>query len=384
MGQESDQEGDQEGDDERKAYDVVVLALVGGARPGDAARPQQTPGAHGPGAPWSSPATSASSTRSSPTACCCGTARTSSSPTPARTRSVSAPCTREWAPTPPPSPRCALPFLGGAPYEQGDRASRARPYTVVFAAQPSVPGEPQGPHVPAEPARPARPAAPRARGAAEAALQAGRAHHAHRGAAVPEARGRQPGGLPANFRLVYGNMGEVLDRTDLLVTVSSTAALESLHRRIPTVGPHRPRASARRSATTTSSAPAASPPGTSSTPGTEPVPDADGSPGRESWPDGGYETAFDAARGAPREAARRRRPAAPRPVLHARHRARLPARHPRPPPPRPRRRPAARARPPRTRSRARYARSCARRRAAPTGTACSAWRPSSGGWGRAL
>ncbi|KIF68298.1 hypothetical protein HY68_06075 [Streptomyces sp. AcH 505] len=42
------------------------------------------------------------------------------------------------------------------------------------------------------------------------------------------------GGLPANFRLVYGNMGEVLDRTDLLVTVSSTAALEALHRRIPT------------------------------------------------------------------------------------------------------------------------------------------------------
>jgi hypothetical protein len=41
--------------------------------------------------------------------------------------------------------------------------------------------------------------------------------------------------LPANFRLVYGHMGEVLDRTDLLVTVSSTAALESLHRRIPTV-----------------------------------------------------------------------------------------------------------------------------------------------------
>ncbi len=43
--------------------------------------------------------------------------------------------------------------------------------------------------------------------------------------------------LPANFRLVYGHMGEVLDRTDLLVTISSTAALESLHRRIPTVAP---------------------------------------------------------------------------------------------------------------------------------------------------
>ena len=40
---------------------------------------------------------------------------------------------------------------------------------------------------------------------------------------------------PANFRMVYGHMGEVLDRTDLLVTISSTAALESLHRRIPTV-----------------------------------------------------------------------------------------------------------------------------------------------------
>ena len=37
------------------------------------------------------------------------------------------------------------------------------------------------------------------------------------------------------------HMGEVLDRTDLLVTVSSTAALESLHRRHPHRGPHRPR-----------------------------------------------------------------------------------------------------------------------------------------------
>ncbi|NEA37631.1 DUF6716 putative glycosyltransferase, partial [Streptomyces sp. SID13031] len=45
---------------------------------------------------------------------------------------------------------------------------------------------------------------------------------------------RLPGGLPPNLRLVYGHMGEVLDRTDLLVTVSSTAALESLHRRVPT------------------------------------------------------------------------------------------------------------------------------------------------------
>ncbi len=46
------------------------------------------------------------------------------------------------------------------------------------------------------------------------------------------------GGLPANCRLVYGNVGELLDRVrrtgGLLVTVSSTAALESLHRGVPT------------------------------------------------------------------------------------------------------------------------------------------------------
>ncbi|MFD7626402.1 DUF6716 putative glycosyltransferase [Streptomyces sp. NPDC059851] len=45
---------------------------------------------------------------------------------------------------------------------------------------------------------------------------------------------RIPGGLPPNCRLAYGNMGEILDGTDLLVTVSSTAALESLHRGVPT------------------------------------------------------------------------------------------------------------------------------------------------------
>ncbi|WP_344570252.1 DUF6716 putative glycosyltransferase [Streptomyces axinellae] len=46
------------------------------------------------------------------------------------------------------------------------------------------------------------------------------------------------GGLPVNCRLVYGNMGQILDRAahtgGLLVTVSSTAALESLHRGVPT------------------------------------------------------------------------------------------------------------------------------------------------------
>ena len=39
---------------------------------------------------------------------------------------------------------------------------------------------------------------------------------------------------PDNLTIVHGNMGEVLARTDLLVTVSSTAAVEAMHRGIPT------------------------------------------------------------------------------------------------------------------------------------------------------
>ncbi|ORT54038.1 hypothetical protein BKD26_36420 [Streptomyces sp. CB03238] len=120
----------------------------------------------------------------------------------------------------------ALPFLGGAPYAPvPDRD------TVVFAAQPSVP-----------------------------ATRADRAYllrrlveharlHPHREVLLKlrskpgehtthvEEHPYQKlarGPLPPNFRLVHGHMGEVLDRTDLLVTVSSTAALEALHRGVPT------------------------------------------------------------------------------------------------------------------------------------------------------
>ncbi|MFJ2706647.1 DUF6716 putative glycosyltransferase [Streptomyces sp. NPDC087428] len=123
----------------------------------------------------------------------------------------------------------ALPFLGGAPYtpEQGRD-------TVVFAAQPSVPAS-----------RADRTYLLR-RLVEHARLHPGRevllklrskpGEHTTHVEELPYQRlaERLPGGLPPNFRLVYGNMGEVLDRTDLLVTVSSTAALESLHRRIPT------------------------------------------------------------------------------------------------------------------------------------------------------
>jgi hypothetical protein len=39
---------------------------------------------------------------------------------------------------------------------------------------------------------------------------------------------------PKNLKLFGGDMGKVLNRTDLLVTVSSTAAVEAIHRGIPT------------------------------------------------------------------------------------------------------------------------------------------------------
>ncbi|WP_250287802.1 DUF6716 putative glycosyltransferase [Streptomyces atroolivaceus] len=123
----------------------------------------------------------------------------------------------------------ALPFLGGEPH----RAQEGRD-TVVFAAQPSVPAS-----------RADRTYLLR-RLVEHARLHPGRevllklrskpGEHTTHIEELPYQRlaERIPGGLPPNFRLVYGHMGEVLDRADLLVTVSSTAALESLHRRIPT------------------------------------------------------------------------------------------------------------------------------------------------------
>ncbi|TXS56573.1 DUF6716 putative glycosyltransferase [Streptomyces sp. t39] len=123
----------------------------------------------------------------------------------------------------------ALPFLGGAPHSPEEGRD-----TVVFAAQPSVPDS-----------RADRTYLLR-RLVEHARLHPGRevllklrsrpGEHTTHLEELPYQKLAQklPGGLPPNFRLVYGNMGEVLDRTDLLVTVSSTAALESLHRSIPT------------------------------------------------------------------------------------------------------------------------------------------------------
>ncbi|MGC5529801.1 DUF6716 putative glycosyltransferase [Streptomyces sp. SR-10] len=123
----------------------------------------------------------------------------------------------------------ALPFLGGAPY----RSEEGRD-TVVFAAQPSVPASRADrtyllrrlvEHARLHPRREVL-----------LKLRSKPGEHTTHIEELPYQKLAQklPGGLPPNFRLVYGHMGEVLDRTDLLVTVSSTAALESLHRRIPT------------------------------------------------------------------------------------------------------------------------------------------------------
>ncbi|WP_411073738.1 DUF6716 putative glycosyltransferase [Streptomyces sp. cmx-4-7] len=121
----------------------------------------------------------------------------------------------------------ALPFLGGAPY-----APAAGRDTLVFAAQPSVPA------TRAERAHVLR------RLIGHARLHPGRevllklrskpGEHTTHLEEFPFQRLVRELDPPDNFRLVYGHMGEVLDRTDLLVTVSSTAALEALHRRIPT------------------------------------------------------------------------------------------------------------------------------------------------------
>ena len=125
----------------------------------------------------------------------------------------------------------ALPFLGGARYQP---PGGARPFTVVFAAQPSVPaGRADRRYL-------LRRAAEHARTHPErevlVKLRSRPGEHTTHVEEQPYQRlaARLPDGLPANCRLVYGNMGELLDRTDLLVTVSSTAALESLHRGVPT------------------------------------------------------------------------------------------------------------------------------------------------------
>ncbi|MFF8725346.1 DUF6716 putative glycosyltransferase [Streptomyces sp. NPDC015171] len=121
----------------------------------------------------------------------------------------------------------ALPFLGGRPY-----TGEHEPYTVVFAAQPSVPDSRRDraylldrliEHARRHPEREVL-----------LKLRSKPGEHTTHIEELPYQKLVQGRDVPANFQLVYGHMGEVLDRTDLLVTVSSTAALEALHRRVPT------------------------------------------------------------------------------------------------------------------------------------------------------
>ncbi|MGY1584342.1 DUF6716 putative glycosyltransferase [Streptomyces sp. MN13] len=122
----------------------------------------------------------------------------------------------------------ALPFLGGAPYE-----GEHDPYTVVFAAQPSVPDSRKDRTYLLD--RLVRHARLHPEREVLLKLRSKPGEHTTHIEELPYQKLAQKLDPPPNFRLVYGNMGEVLDRTDLLVTVSSTAALESLHRRVPTV-----------------------------------------------------------------------------------------------------------------------------------------------------
>ncbi|ARQ68948.1 DUF6716 putative glycosyltransferase [Streptomyces marincola] len=129
---------------------------------------------------------------------------------------------------------CALPFLDGRAYDPGPAERGERPYRVVFAVQPSVPAgrndrvyllDRAVAHARRHPER-----------EVILKLRSKPSEHTTHIEELPYQRlaERIKDDQPANFRLAYGNMGEILDETDLLVTVSSTAALESLHRSVPT------------------------------------------------------------------------------------------------------------------------------------------------------
>lgn len=125
-----------------------------------------------------------------------------------------------------------LPFLGGPRHDPAPAAAGQRPFRVVFAVQPSVPAdradrvyllERAMAHARRHPER-----------EVVLKLRSAPGEHTTHVEELPYQRlVRRAGTPPANFRLAYGHMGEVLDTTDLLVTVSSTAALEALSRGIP-------------------------------------------------------------------------------------------------------------------------------------------------------
>jgi hypothetical protein len=125
----------------------------------------------------------------------------------------------------------ALPFLGGAPHDP-TAAGRDRPFTVTFVAQPSVPATRRERWYALEQAvahalaHPERHVIVKLRGrVGEQTTHVERHHYTN---LLPSDE------IPDNVEIAYGAMADVLDRTDLCVTVSSTAALEAMHRHIPT------------------------------------------------------------------------------------------------------------------------------------------------------
>lgn len=122
----------------------------------------------------------------------------------------------------------ALPFLEGEPHRPRGR----RPFTVVFAVQPSVPENRRDREYLLR--RAVSHALRHTDRRVLVKLRSKPGEHTTHIEENPYTRlaARLP--LPPNVALVHGHMGEVLDGTDLLVTVSSTAALESMHRGIPT------------------------------------------------------------------------------------------------------------------------------------------------------
>lgn len=125
----------------------------------------------------------------------------------------------------------ALPFLGGARHDP-QAAGRDRPFTITFVAQPGVPVTKADRRYALRQAvehaiqRPDRRVVVKLRG-----RPGERTTHVEPYHYVSLLPARD---LPANLELVYGLMSPVLDHTDLCVTVSSTAAIEAMHRHIPT------------------------------------------------------------------------------------------------------------------------------------------------------
>lgn len=122
----------------------------------------------------------------------------------------------------------SLPYLRHEPYVRDPE----RPYTVTFATQPSVPRHRDERLALARSLvthaerHPERHVIVKMRSKPGEHTTHVEEHHYERLLA-----GLQP---PANVEIAYGPMDEVLDRTDLLATVSSTAAIESMQRGIPT------------------------------------------------------------------------------------------------------------------------------------------------------